>query len=318
MVLDGTSQIRSHEIPSYLMAEPQVNMNNVDFSSMGISYRRNDVLYSGDVVECKVTTGASHEPEVWTTRITQAGAIDVPYVGALSIANNSLESAEALIRRVCVEQGVYRNPIVSIRIAERQTNQIEIVGAVSKPGVYKLPTVASNLVAALSIAGGLLPEAMESVEVHDPLSGSGPQSVNVAELSANKTGNFYLNDGAVVHVGQDKKRYVHVLGNARTNRSVELSREHPMRLLDALAEVGGLRYSNWICDSVEVTRSTAQSSEETQVIRLSIKKARRDTKENILLADGDIIHVDENPLTFTLNTLQGLMGVGVSAGNIMR
>lgn len=310
----GSRIIRSNEIPQEMLAKPPVNMAAFDISSLGVSNVQSDALYAGDLVQCSIYTGMEETPETWAARVSQNGALTMPYVGEINVANKSIASAESYIRQVSMERQVYRDPQVSISIKNRLRNRVEVIGAVREPGTYELPVQDCNLVAALSAAGGFLPTASETIEVHRSNEAiRQPLQLNLPQLKNEESPNLFLGDGAVVHVPLRPREVVHVFGNAKSNRTVELSPEYPTRLLDVLAEVGGLRYSNWICDKVDVTRNSADSPDKKHMIRLSIKEARENETENILIAGGDIIHVKENALTFSLNTLGGLMGVGTTA-----
>ena len=99
------------------------------------------------------------------------------------------------------------------------------------------------------------------------------------------------------------------------NQVVEVPSGQDVRLLDAVTMAGGQTYSNWISDRVTITRHVSDGSG-TIRIRGSIRKARADSSENIPLAPYDIVTVEENVLTFTLSTLSGLFGAGVSAARI--
>ncbi|MCH7728330.1 MAG: hypothetical protein IH991_17910 [Planctomycetes bacterium] len=85
-----------------------------------------------------------------------------------------------------------------------------------------------------------------------------------------------------------------------------------MRLLEAIAQAGGTRYSPWITDKVEVVRQVP-GSDATITIKVSLREAKRRGEANILLAAGDIISVEENVITFTLSTLGSLVGIGTTA-----
>lgn len=314
-----TTGLRSDSIPASLLAKPNVNMAAVDIPSMGVNNVQGDMVYLGDVVECTVLTGASAEPEIWESRVSSDGTIDVPFVGRVQIANQQVALAEQLLREASIERQVFRDPKVTLRIKERQTRTIQVTGAVAKPGAIELAAAGCNLVAALNAAGGVIEDAGETAEIYDPLASSlvgQSQQVHLPTASQTGSGNRQLNDGAVIHVPFREKAYVHVLGNANQNRSIEMKPDREMRLLDAISAVGGLRYSNWICDKVVVTRESPDSPEKV-IIKLSAKEARKNAMENILLAPGDVIHIEENPVTFTLNTIKGLTGVGAQAATGM-
>ncbi|MEM7474909.1 MAG: polysaccharide biosynthesis/export family protein [Planctomycetota bacterium] len=313
--------IRSSAIPPNLLAKPTLNAQSVDIASLGVRNIRNDVIYVGDSVECVIRSGAEQEAqgETWNSYVASDGSVVVPFVGRVAIAGQTIEKAEELVRQAGIDRQVYRNPNVRLSVQARQLHSISISGAVKQPGVYDLPAAGSNLVSALHAAGGILPTASQYVEIHDPRSqvSGQPTKINLAEASQAAQGNIQLSDGAVIRIESKPEDFVQILGNARANSSIRLPPDRDMRVLDALASAGGLRYSAWICDDVRLTRTNSVTGETVQ-IDLSIKEAMQDRNENLVLAPGDIINVRENPVTFTLNTIQGLMGVGVTAAQGVR
>jgi polysaccharide export outer membrane protein len=146
--------------------------------------------------------------------------------------------------------------------------------------------------------------------------GGGSAKVNLLEVSQSPDSIVHqpLFDGAIVTVEELPERTVTVTGITR-NTILPLPANREMRLLDALALARGTPYSEWIVDRVTVVRRVP-GSDKPVIIKGSIRKAKTDNRENIVLADGDIFSVDETPLTFTLSTLGKLIGVGRSVAAV--
>jgi protein involved in polysaccharide export with SLBB domain len=115
----------------------------------------------------------------------------------------------------------------------------------------------------------------------------------------------------VVTVGKTPARFVTVMG-LTGNKVLPLAPERETRMLDAIAEVGGPRYSLWIADKVKIFRRVPGSGE-TITIVASMRKAKTDGAENLVLASGDVVSVEENIVTFTMDSVGKLLGIGVSA-----
>lgn len=161
-------------------------------------------------------------------------------------------------------------------------NRVTVGGAVENPGVYDLPAVASDLVAALQAAGGVSADADPTVEIHDPIdqSSSNPQTshrrqINLVSAASTGQGNVYLNDGSSVNVVRQAPRYVQVIGNRTTNKSIILPPNRNTRVLDALAVAGGLKYSIWISDRIDVIWRVPGRDGSVR-ITLSARRAKRD------------------------------------------
>ncbi len=49
------------------------------------------------------------------------------------------------------------------------------------------------------------------------------------------------------------------------------------------------------------------------VIRICLNRAKSDGQENLVLAGGDIISVEETPTTFIVETIRGLLRFGFTS-----
>ena len=117
-------------------------------------------------------------------------------------------------------------------------NQVSILGQVLRPGRFALETYKMNLVDALSLSGGMIPTASDSVVITGMRDGSPfKQEVNVADLFMNKDG---VND---VQVMAGDQIYVHraplyyIYGEAQKAGSYRVERN--MTVVQALAQGGG-------------------------------------------------------------------------------
>jgi polysaccharide export outer membrane protein len=82
-----------------------------------------------------------------------------------------------------------------------------------------------------------------------------------------------------------------------------------MRLLDAIALAGGRNLQ--IADQVHVIRNLEGA--EPIVIEASMRQAKRGGAANLLLAAGDVVSVEETPLTFTVGTIQSFVRFGFTS-----
>lgn len=351
LILTGchVSSYRASSLPAELAAPPVVSLDSFQLTHLGPSVARNDTIHPGD--KLKVTLLAGDEDDMatdWEIMVAEDGSMAVPLVGPLRVAGITPAAAAASLREASIRQGIYMNPAVSVTFLERKVNQITVAGAVNKPGSYELPAGTSTLAAALVAAGGLSDAASPIVEIQNParresstrltdgngatpgvhhasfdnsnyLPAPGLVRLNLLDVSASPdsttpTANRHLYDGAIVTVLKKPERYITMMG-LTGNKTMPLPPGRQMRLLDALASAGGIKYSIWIADKVKVIRKVP-GSDETVTIDASIRRAKKDSAENILLAPGDIVSVEENAITFTLDTLSALVGVGVNAARV--
>lgn len=89
-----------------------------------------------------------------TIRISNSGKMHVPYVGILSVANMTVAQVEDLIVTRLREQGLMKEPWVSIRVTEYNSQPVFVVGEVATPGQFML-SGEMHVLDAISKAGGL-------------------------------------------------------------------------------------------------------------------------------------------------------------------
>jgi polysaccharide export outer membrane protein len=77
-------------------------------------------------------------------------------------------------------------------------------------------------------------------------------------------------------------------------------RDKDIRVLDAIAMAGGATTS--FADKVYVIRQLPNMAEPA-VIQVSIAKAKQDGNENLRLAAGDLVSVEETMSTMTVDTI---------------
>ncbi|MBC8876656.1 MAG: polysaccharide biosynthesis/export family protein [Planctomycetes bacterium] len=323
---------RASSLPPELAAPQGVALDSFPLTRLGPCVAGDDMIHPGDKLQ--VTLSAGDESDSSTNEeieVAEDGSLAVPFVGPLHVAGLTPLAAAYAIREASMRRGVYVNPAASLAFAERKMNQVTVMGAVQKPGTHQLPAGSSSLTAALVAAGGISEGASPIVEIQNPAphgmpAGSGPLGANSGPVwlnlldvlatpgSAASSIDQHLNHGAIVTVLEEPKRYITVMG-LTGNQIMPLPPGRPIRLLDALAKAGGPKYSIWIADRMKVIRRLP-GSDETVTIGASIRKAKKDHSENILLAANDIISVEENPITFTIDTVNALLGVGLAAARV--
>src|SRR5690606_28767172 len=122
-------------------------------------------LAAGDLLHVTVASGLETETTSKPARVDDNGSINVPLVGLVQVAGLDEQQAAELVRTAAIERGIYRDPQVTVQIAERAMNHITVLGAVAEPGTHQIPRSSSNLIAAIAAAGGFTEEAGTEVEV---------------------------------------------------------------------------------------------------------------------------------------------------------
>jgi len=286
-------------------------------------------IFSGDVLQVAVTTGLENEEyaERPPIRVTEQGTVELPLVGPVAVAGLELDAAERRIRDESVRRGIYRAPNVSVSLVRRRTCRITVVGAVKEPGAKELPASDCDLFAALVAAGGLANDASTTVEIRHPGGGASPhlltgyttarpaasdglrERIDLAELEHVQR-DSRLEDGAVVMVMQQPARTIQVIGLVNTPSQIDMPADRDMRVLDAIAQAGGLTIQ--VANKVHVIRQVAGKAGPV-VIATTVRDAKTRADANLLLAAGDVVSVEETPMTFTVELLRSFIRFGFTS-----
>lgn len=334
-------------LPAEYVASPAVNLSSLDLSRLASPPANGSMIIPGDMLNVTVATGAEErQPTPWPLTVADDGTVEIPLVGPVHVAGLDVRQAQGLIRDAGIHRGIYRSPSVSMSVESRRTNRVSVVGAVENPGSYELPVAGSDLLSALVAAGGLSPKADHVIEVRLParsmvtpsppgnnrgpvevahtsytqLPGQpgvanyqGPRTVSldlVAATTSPEQRDYRLDDGAIVMVRKKPPRYVQVIGLVQRPDRFELPPGENVHLLDAIAMAQGLKFS--LADRTYVIRRVPGVADPI-LVQISLRQAKKTPEDNILLADGDVVSVEETPLTFTIGSLRDVLRLGLTS-----
>ncbi len=338
-----TGNYTSRSMPVELQAPTMPTSTGLNLERMGSDGVGTSQIGAGDLISITIVSGSADERVTPVpARVAQDGTIMVPLIGPVVIGDMEPVAAEQQIAAAAVERGIYRQPAVTLTVTQRATNHVTVLGAVAKPGVVELPRGSCDLASALAAAGGLAPNAGTQVEIlhrgnsilaakakgiiapdHSnaveqasftqptelPANGNAEMSrIDLAQAGPSNSENRQLEDRDVVNVLPQEKRLVHVTGLVRKPDQFELVRDKDIRVLDAIAMAGGTTSS--VADKVYVIRQLPNMAEPA-VIQISIAKAKRDGDENLRLAEGDLVSVEDTMTTMTVDTISKFFRVAL-------
>lgn len=302
---------------------------------------RQETIGGAAVVKVQIAADATDQPSEASVRVGETGTAEVPFAGTVRLAGLTLDNAEQVIARACIDGGYFRNPHVSVSTEER-VNRVKVLGAVEKPNVYSLPRSSSYVLDALAQAGGLsenadlwinisqpgrgatLPDPSRSNPPHlaggvqaevSPAFGAMPIQeprvfrVHLPTAAEEGAGDYYLEDGSVVVVGERPPRIVSVGGLVDKPGQYEFPYQQDVRLLDAVMKAGDK--TSLLADGVTILRQGSDQSERVK-IKASIREAKRNPEANLRLAAGDTVTVDQTPVIAALSVLERFVRVGVT------
>lgn len=296
--LTGGEVVRVQEITLDLLNrmdaahESQVRQVAEEFATRPHGY----IIGVGDVLqvtvwdhpELTIPAGSFRDAETSGQQVGEDGYLYYPYVGMVKAIGMNV----AALRDVLTERlGKYiMDPQLDVRVVAFRSKRVYVVGEVARPGVLQLNDVPLTIADAISLSGGLTPEAHKSgVNVS--------RQGNVYEIDlkalydhADSSQNLMLQHGDIVNVLDRSQQKVFVMGEVKTPKSVEIINGH-LTLAAALGEVGGVNQNSANSGAIYVVRGT--DKDRPEIFHLDARYA-----SGLLLAERfdmqaqDVVFVD--------------------------
>ena len=236
----------------------------------------------GDLLELKVF-GA---PELGgTLRVSGAGEITVPLIGAEKVAGLSPEQAQKNLEQRLVSGGFLRDPHVNILVKEFATQGISVLGEVARPGIYPL-LGSPRLFDALSAAGGATNRAGKMIYIsrrEDPSAGNAILLSQDPRQSLAQ--NVFLQPGDTVMVS--RAGIVYVSGDVRTPGGYVMNNDENLTVLQAIALAQGLNPTA----STKNVRIIRRKEGKLQEIPVELKQIMTAKAPDISLENEDVLFV---------------------------
>lgn len=172
------------------------------------------------------------------TRVSESGSISYPLIGEVKVSGLSPASAQKKIAGMLERGGYLRNPQVNISVAQNQSQQVSVLGQVTRPGRYPVDGKRS-LTDILALAGGMTQDAGDTVTLVRTRNGKTiKESLDIHAMV--KTGemhkNLQLKTDDVIYVERAPRFYIY--GEVQQPGTYKLERN--MTVIQALSVGGGL------------------------------------------------------------------------------
>jgi polysaccharide export outer membrane protein len=330
-------RLDAKRLPAEVVAPQSNNLGELNLARLGGYAASTEQIGRGDVLEVTVVTDyGSLPPNIVPVRVNPDGTAQIPPIGLVQVAGLEMMHAEQAIAAAAIERGIYRNPHVTVTMKQQRKNRVTVIGAVEKPGAYDLPPGTSFLLPAIVAAGGLKENASPDVEIRrsdlvrsmpdgnqpqaagveltghqEPAGGAAP-SLHINLVSATETGNgnYHLNDGDTLMVVPREPKPVFVLGLVNRPGKYEMPVNQDLYLLDALAMAGDR--SMELADRVLIVRQVPGHAAPYR-IRASINEAQTQAESNVRLAEGDVVMVEQTPVTFAWSALRSFFRFSIGS-----
>jgi len=235
-------------------------------------------LGSGDVVRINVYQNPDLTLE---TRVTEAGIVSYPLLGAIRLGGLTVTAAEKLIADGLRNGNFVKQPQVTLVVLQVRGNQASVLGQVNRPGRYPIEVADMRLTDLLAMAGGTAASGADLVVVTGTRNGK-PWRLEVdlptVFQPGGKDSDVLILNGDAVWV--DRQPLVYIYGEVQRPGPMRL--ERGMTLMQSLATGGGL-----------TQRGTEKG--------IRVHRKATDGKVQIItpgmddrLQDGDVVYVRES------------------------
>ncbi len=194
------------------------------------------VLGAGDVIRVQVFQNNDLTVEA---RVSESGVISYPLLGVIKIGGLSPTDAERLIARRLREGNFLQNPQVTLNVLQFRSQQVSVLGNVTKPGRYPLETTGMRMSEVLSMAGGVAAGGADEVVLMTRRNGQIERiEIDLVDMfaSGDLSKDLPLAAGDVIYVNRASVFYVY----GQVNRPGMYTMERGMTVAQAIAKGGGL------------------------------------------------------------------------------
>jgi polysaccharide export outer membrane protein len=246
---------------------------------------RDVVLTVGDNISIRLFSDPKYTPQV---RINNDGTVLLPLIGIVHLEGLSITQAENLIAQKLDDDGMYRNPQVTLQITEGPNAVVTIIGEVHSV----VPVLGSrHLLDVLSVAGGLPPTASHVVTINRP----GLAKPIIIDLGTDpmlsSLGNIPVYPGDTIVVS--RIGIVYMLGSFNSQLgTIPLNAYTPLTLTEATALSGGIKWEGRFAD-LRIIRTVG---DRRTVAVYNIKKVLDGKAPDPILQPNDIVYLPPVPL----------------------
>jgi polysaccharide export outer membrane protein len=286
---------------------------------------RDVYLWHDDLITVRIFGSSEYGP---TVRVGLDGTIQLPLIGSVQVEGLTVHQAQSLIAERLISAGMYRDPQVTIQIAEspNQTATIigELHGVVAIIGERRLYDVLaavgsggfSSTATTVVLGGSGLPTTASHIITINRPGVAQPITVDLGtnpEKSAEANIPIFPRDTIVVpRVG-----VIYLLGAFKNQGAIPLTQNSPMTLMKVAALTGGSGFEGKQGD-LRIVRSIGTTR---QVIRVDLNKVVKGQAPDPVLQAEDIVFLPSSSMKAAIKnggigTLLGIVSVLLVAAQL--
>lgn len=264
---------------------------------------RDIILQQGDLLTVRLYGTSDYSPAV---RISLDGTVQLPLIGRLYIEGLTVHQAESLIATRLKNDGMYRDPQVTIELTEAPNQSVTITGEVHSV----IPIEGrKRLFDVLSAAGGLPATASHVITIDRPGS---PQPIVVdlgTDPAKSASANVPVFSGDTIVV--PRVGVVYLLGAFKTQGAIPIQQNAPLTLMQVAAMGGGVGYQGKLND-LRIIRTEGATR---KVVTVDIKKILNGKAPDPVLQADDIVLLPTSQMKAAIKG--GGAGVVIAMGTLL-
>jgi polysaccharide export outer membrane protein len=265
----------------------------------------------GDLLE----VAEAHTPEMRSAvRVSEAGTVKLPLAGEVSVGAMDERTAAHAIESALVKRGMLLNPEVTVLVTAYTGQDVSVLGAVGRPGVYSF-TVHHRLLDLISAASGLNQNAGRLVTIthrNDPMVVV-PVVLDLTGTDAGPSHNPELQPGDTVQVS--RAGLVYVVGDVVRPGAFPVDPVETTTVVQALSLAWGPGQNAALTKAVLIREQEGGRTMTT----LNLKRLLRGLDPDMPIRDRDILFVPDSMAKNLWNrtmesVIQSAAGVSIYAG----
>lgn len=242
-------------------------------------------------------------------RVDNEGNISMPFLKTMHVAGDTVAIAKQMIEDKFRNDGILRNPQITIDVEQFATTSVTVIGEVQNPGKVEL-LAPHSLLDVLGMTGGETPLAGNEIEVKHLESGT--PSTNTYHYSRGSDATAIRD--AMVHPGDTvlvkRAGIVYVLGGVNRPGGYAMQESGELNVAQAISLAQGL-----VLQAKVKGLRVVQRGEDGKPIEIpvSYNKIMDGTEKPLQLAAGDIVYVPISHTKAVLGATTGLIGQTAAA-----
>jgi polysaccharide export outer membrane protein len=257
----------------------------------------------GDIINIRI---AEEEDVSGRYQVNDSGEVQIPLLNKpVHAAGLTTFAFSSELARDLKQQQILKEPYVTVFIERGMTQNVTVVGPVARPGIYPIeqPT---KLLDVLSMSGGLLPNAGQTITItHSEVgqksastndsNAAAVSTVNVAALMSgeNREANLFVRAGDQITVSGASIVYV-VGAVVRPGAFAVQDAKNGLSVLRAVALVEGTLPTASLGKTIIVRKSTSEAGREE--IQIDLPKIMKGKAQDPILMANDILFIPHSGL----------------------